>query len=277
MATQPSAPVRSYFVDETGDGTLFDRRGRVVVGTAGRSRYFALGLAEIEDPIAVSGELEGLRSRLLAEPYFAGVPSMRQEQRKTAAAFHAKDDLPEVRREVFYLLLRHKVRFFGVVRDKLKVAEYVRQENERDPGYRYHPNELYDSLVRRLFRDLLHKDRRYTIHFARRDRSDRTVALRNALDAARRRFGTRVEDVNDVRMDVSATTPAECGGLQVIDYFLWALQRLYERNEERFIRMIWPSVCLVHDVDDTRQAQHGAFYTQRKPLTSAALGRSQGI
>jgi hypothetical protein len=32
---------------------------------------------------------------------------MHREARKTALFFHAKDDLPEVRREVFRLLQRH--------------------------------------------------------------------------------------------------------------------------------------------------------------------------
>ena len=35
-----------------------------------------------------------------------------------------------MRREVFSLLLRHEMRFFAVVRDKLTVVEYVRQRNQ---------------------------------------------------------------------------------------------------------------------------------------------------
>jgi len=33
--------------------------------------------------------------------------------------------------------------------------------NERDAAYRYNPNELYDYLVHRLFKNLLHKKDRY--------------------------------------------------------------------------------------------------------------------
>jgi hypothetical protein len=40
----------------------------------------------------------------LADPYFKGVPSMQADAKKTALFFHAKDDLPEVRREVFRVL-----------------------------------------------------------------------------------------------------------------------------------------------------------------------------
>ena len=77
---------------------------------------------------------------------------MQAKARKTALAFHAKDDLPEVRREVFGLLRETEgLRFFAVIADKLSVLEYVRQRNKREPTYRYHPNELYDYLTGHLF------------------------------------------------------------------------------------------------------------------------------
>lgn len=266
-----SPSIRPYFVDESGDGTLFNRRGRVIVGTEGCSRFFILGLADIPDPVTLGREMEELRARLLADPYFGGVPSMQPEARKTALAFHAKDDLPEVRREVFSLLLRHQMHFFAVVRDKLKMVEYVRQRNERDPSYRYNPNELYDYLVRRLFRDRLHKDDEYEIFFARRGKSDRTKALLEALQAARNRFSQRWGVVSEAPIHVFPTTPPQHPGLQAVDYFLWALQRLYERREERFVALLWPLVSLVHDVDDTREARYGIYYTKKKPLTLAAI------
>ena len=54
--------------------------------------------------------------------------------------------------------------------------------NENEPGYRYHPNELYDYMVRRLFKNLLHKDDGYEIYFSKRGKEDRTAALKQALD-----------------------------------------------------------------------------------------------
>ena len=32
----------------------------------------------------------------------------------------------------------------------------------------------------------------------------------------------------------------------------WALQRLYERREDRYVELLWPSFGVVHDLDDTR-------------------------
>ena len=88
---------------------------------------------------------------------FQGVPSFDPARGKTAVAFHAKDDLPEVRREVFQLLLAHPVKFYAVVRDKHEVVGEVRRRNARDTSYRYNQNELYDRLVEKLFQDRLHK------------------------------------------------------------------------------------------------------------------------
>lgn len=276
MATGPS--IRHYFVDEAGDAVLFNRKGRVIIGQPGCSRYFILGLLDVPDPLALGRDLNELRAGLLADPYFKDVPSMQPAARKTALAFHAKDDLPEVRREVFALLRRHAdLRFFAVVRDKSKLLEYVRQRNERHPGYRYQANELYDFLVRRLFQDRLHKDDAYQITFARRGRSDRTAALRQALRAARQTFAQKWQIASDAPLRVIPSTPAASPGLQAADYYLWALQRLYERREERFLTLLWPSFSLVRDLDDTREAQYGTYYTQKRPLTLAALAVDPGI
>lgn len=278
MNAEPGSQlVRHYFVDEAGDGTLFSRKGKVIVGTPGCSCFFILGLVDIPDPVTLGHDLDDLRTQLLADPYFNGVPSMQPEARKTALAFHAKDDLPEVRREVFSLLLHHDISFFAVVRDKLKVVEYVRQRNERDPSYHYNPNELYDYLVRRLFRDRLHKDDEYNIFFAKRGKSDRTEALLEALQTARNKFSQRWGIVSDAPIHVFPTVPSICPGLQAADYFLWALQRFYERHEERFVTLLWPLVSLVHDVDDTREARYGVYYTRKKPLTLAAIKDLPGI
>lgn len=117
--------VKCCFMDEAGDAILFNRKGKVIVGKPGCSRLFIVGFLDVADPDALTEDLDALRTRLLADPYFAGVPSVRPDAGKTAVAFHAKDDLPEVRREMFEVLRRHDLRFLSVVRDKLRVVEDV--------------------------------------------------------------------------------------------------------------------------------------------------------
>lgn len=267
-----NANVRHYFVDEGGDGTLFDKRGRVLIGTEGCSRFFMLGILDVAQPDRLKQCLDDLRGQLMSDPYFKNVPSMQPEARKTALFFHAKDDLPEVRREVFALLRKMDgLRYFAIVTDKWQVLEYVRQRNLREPDYRYHPNELYDYLVRRLFRDLLHKASVYEIVFAKRGASDRTSALRKALETARDRFTQKWGITTDAPIYVIASTPVAHAGLQAADYFTWALQRLYEKGEERFLSYLWNMVHLVIDIDDKRTSGSGSYYTQKKPLTAASL------
>ena len=125
--------VRHYFVDEAGDPSLFKRRGKVSVGNDGCSKFFMLGVADVADPEAVANDLTELRTRLLADPYFADVPSFDPARRKTAIMFHAKDDLPEVRREVFKVLLKHDIRFYAVVRNKQVVLDKVIEHQEKKP------------------------------------------------------------------------------------------------------------------------------------------------
>ena len=257
---------RFYFVDEAGDPTLFSANGQALVGTEGCSRYFMLGVLEVADPHTFTSALNSLRAALLADPYFRGVPSMQPASRKTALAFHAKDDVAEVRREVFGLLMQHRVKFFAVLRDKQRVLDYVRRRNQNDLDYRYQPNELYDTLVARLFKDRLHLSPEVEVCFAARGKSDRSAALRVALQTGQARFQSKWGKTSSAALHVRQATPARDAALQAVDYFLWALQRHFERGESRYAELIWPQVGLLHAVDETDAAPYGVYYTQKKPL-----------
>ena len=224
----------NYFVDEAGDTTLFGRFGKVLVGTDAVSRYFIVGRLEVDDAQALESDVTALRAQLMADPLLQAVPSMKPDAGKTALFFHAKDDVPEVRREVFRVLLKHEMKFFAVVRDKAVVLTYVRERNLREIEYRYRPAELYDTTVARLFKDRLHVADGCHITFAARGSSDRTRALHAALELARSRFESKWERTVNSSLAVVSSTPVRSAPLQAADYMLWALQRFYERDEDRF-------------------------------------------
>src|SRR5260221_5273240 len=96
MQHEEPAVVVNYFIDESGTPTLFGHRGKPIVGME-TSRYFLLGKLDVDDPDALGNALRELRQTLLADPFFNTAPSMQPEAGKTALAFHAKDDLAEVR------------------------------------------------------------------------------------------------------------------------------------------------------------------------------------
>ena len=276
-AVQPSGTAH-YFVDESGDGVLFNAKGHVLVGQPGGAMgHFIMGLLQADDPAALSLELELLRADLRADPYFKDVPSFQPERSKTAVAFHAKDDLPEVRREVFKLLMRHSVKLYAEVRDMRAVLSYVRERNGRNGAYRYHPNELYDSSVARLFKNRLHQYESCCVCYAVRGSSDRTKAFSDSLVLARDRFAKQWDKQVATRIEVTAAQPFQQAGLQAVDYMLWALQRHYARQESRFLEMVWSKVSLIHAVDETDTAPYGVYYSKTKPLIGAALKNKVGI
>ena len=75
---------------------------------------------------------------------------------------------------------------------------------------------------------------------------------------------------------MKACRPTDEPALQAVDYFLWALQRTFEKREDRYLELLWPKCSLIIDVDDTRVAEYGTYYTRQKPLTAAALKQAEG-
>jgi hypothetical protein len=263
---------RHYFVDEAGDGTLFNAKGKVIIGEEGCSKYFMLGILHVPDPDALNQALDDLRKELLRDPYFRKIPSMQPSQNKTTIAFHAKDDIPEVRREVFKLLGRFEnLRLFAVIRDKLSVLDEVKQyENKR-----YNPNELYDQMVKKLFQGRLHQSDEYFITFATRGQSDRTRALREALIDARKLYGEKTGIKKEAHMTVANVPSHEEPCLQAADYVLWAIQRCYERREDRYLETVAPFCHFIHDIDDKREKSYGVYYGLKNPLRLEGLPLSK--
>jgi hypothetical protein len=285
VATTSSNGARSVldcYVDEAGDPNLFTRRGTSLVGTRGCSNYFILGELEVTDPDGLGKELEDLRAQLMSDPHFRDVPSLRPDGGKTALAFHATDDIPEVRSAVFHVLMRHQISFFAVVRDKRKQLEFECAERRFQPGHRYTANALYDDMVAYLFSGLHEADKQifWNLHgtadevhicFASRGSKGLTQALRAALDTASGKFHLEF-GFPLPRPRVWADRPPGNACLQATDYFLWALQRFYERNEERYLSYVWPRTVEVHEV-----CPFGIrlTYTADNPLTLKTKQRDQ--
>ena len=248
---------------------------------------FMLGVVHLPDPRAAGERLEELRSALLNDPYFAGVPSMSHATRKTALSFHAKDDVAEVRREVFKLLPTLGATVQVAIRRKSELVVEARALFRR--GLKLRPQDVYDDMVRRLFKDLSSEEGFDHIVFARRGKAARLNALVRALSQKppdEKIYGVEItfpkfpgaERVFEIasaiggradppRSMVSAAFPHEFAGLQITDYYLWAVQRLFERGEDRFFKLLAPGYRLTMDLDDRRKAPEGEWYSAGNPLT----------
>ena len=281
MSSPVTPDILSIFVDEAGCPTLFQgRRGKPIVETPGCSRFFILGKLEVEDPVDLATKLDKLRAELLNDPYFAGVESFRPERKKTAHAFHAKDDLPEVRYRVLSLLCAEgrALRFHAVVRDKHVLLQEEQARRVADPAYRYQENALYDGLVRNLFSKFHSLADAYELCVARRGHKDRNQAITQAITHAELDFENKMgfsrggADAWHIRI----ADPGTEACLQAVDYFLWALQRFYEQRrdsqtglpkprEARYLNLLWPQMGEIHDMDFGPSG--GTHFHGGRPLT----------
>lgn len=264
----------TWFVDEAGDPTLFGKGGKVVVATEGCSRFFIAGKLECRDVDVLTADLDRLRKDLVADPFFKDVPSLDPARKRTAVHFHAKDDPPEVRFMVYKLLAQHDLRFVAVVRDKLRLVDYALQRRRIEPTYRYDPtgHELYDELTRHLF-SRLHGWSDHKIVFAQRGHKPRTKAFVDAIAHEGEGFARDFGLSKPKPTEVLCSVPKDHAGLQAVDYYLWALQRFYERGEARYLNFVWPQTLEVLDLDATSTLQgnksglHSGIFNKEHPLT----------
>jgi len=147
-----------------------------------------------------------LHEQIRSDPLYQGVESLRPERQKTQRLLHAKDDVPEIRDRVFRFLMLQDLRLYAEVRDKTGLAIHVRNQNRTRVSYRFTHNKLYDEMVKRLFKDRLHKEDAYRVVFATRGSKDRTQALQNALQDARTNFQRK--------WGVESTAPIEVAAMQ---------------------------------------------------------------
>jgi hypothetical protein len=131
-------------------------------------------------------------------------------------------------------------------------------------------NLLADPYFRRV-PSMQPEQRKTSVMFHAKDDCPRTRALQTALDEARKRFEEKWDIRSEAPIQIHNQPASQSPCLQAADYMLWALQRFYEKREDRYLDYVWPLCHLVHDVDDHRVSKTGVYYNQRNPITLSAL------
>ena len=187
-------------------------------------------------------------------PYFKDVASVLKRTQKTGYFLHAKDDLPEIRLKVFEVIKGFDCDFKAIVARK----NYGRFASK----HKSNPEEFYADIMSHLLKDELRTDRRVVVNVANRGKSTRTHTLEQAVDIAASRFikNTQAQpDLNMIRFNVQ--NPLTEPLLTVVDYFNWAVQRVFETGEDRFYSFIKDKISIVKDIYDTAN-----FQDQEAPL-----------
>lgn len=265
MNTESESLKKYYFVDETGDFNLFNKKGQIIVGNEGVSNFLMVGVADIPNPVELSKNTEELRKNLLNDLYYKDVPSMQLSNKKTALLFHAKNDLPEVRREFFKLLKDSRIKVVVAIRRKIELAKFAKTYFQLK-GKKLTENDIYDDLVKRLFRNLLHKAEENNIVFSKRGEANRNKALAESIEKAKLNFEKAYGKKSDKKVRIYSAYAHQHAGLQAIDYYLWALQRFFERGETRFYEFLQSDFRLIMDLDDKRNNEYGEWYSDKNKL-----------
>jgi hypothetical protein len=248
-------PVRDrdlyFFIDEAGDPTFYNRKGKLIVGSEGCSSRLILGFIRVKsDPTEMRQKLQALHQEILNDPYFQQLPSFTQ----TSLALHASKDAPEIRYLVFKLIRELNFRAVFV----------VSQKDEKLFRKRYHANadEYYDDLVSRLLQNSLHRYERNHICIAFRGSKTRQEPLETAVKLARQRFQDlhQVDRKTEVFVEVQSPKGEPC--LSVIDYVGWALQRAYT-GDMKYYRLIEDKVSFISELVANKRPKN---YSRRHPL-----------
>lgn len=242
-----------YFVDEAGDPTFYDRQGNVIIGQGGCSKILILGFLQTEQPQQIRAALKEMQASVINDPYLMGIPSMT----KTRQAFHAKNDIPEVRQAVFKTLraLDFKCQFI--------VAR--KQEKTFRTSFRGKERAFYDHLVTHLFRNVLHRVSHNLVYFAKRGSRSRQKPLQEAIKKGVRQFEDKWKTKVSSTIEVRAQSPLGDPCLQAIDYACWAIYRAYTKGEMRFYNVLAEKISLILDLYDTDKYPNN-YYQKKNPF-----------
>ena len=226
---------RYFYVDETGDPNFYGKGKKVIVGTEGCSRTFGLGFLRTTDPETIRAKLRDLHEAVTRDRYLAAIPSMQ----KTALAFHAKDDCPEVRKAVYDCLDGLSFSIQIVMARKIEHVYRGKHKQSQD--------EFYNDLTSKLFQRQLHLATENTIVFARRGDKTKQHTLKSAVEAGVQQFRRRHPEAAQSEVNIDSVDSRQDPLLQAADYGLWAVQRAFEKGD---------AVLRLHQREDRNNLGH---------------------
>jgi hypothetical protein len=242
-----------FYVDESGDPNILGRKGRNLIEQGLASRAFIVGYVETRDPKKITTALAALRNGIASDEYLRGIPSISS----TLQLFHANKDCAEVKERVFRLLREADFSAYAVVARK---SEALFRKK-----FRFHTGRLYEYLVAKLFENRLHLYANIDVYFATMGNIVRERKMRRALDEAMIGFKKKWGKHTAGNIRIFVQTPSQIPMLQVVDYALWAVGRVFEREDYRYYNFIREKIALVQDIFDFDRYPN-TFYTPKNPL-----------
>lgn len=253
------------FIDEAGDTTFFGKYNKPLVGTEGVSKTFILGMLKVKEPLEeFRQKVLTLQNNISNNPLYQ-VPSLLSAKKKHGGYFlHAKNDIGEIRKEVFDFILNSNVSFEAVVSTK----DYIRFERK----YSRMENYIYADTLSFLLKNKLFSNQKLVLNIAERGSSTKNQNLDLALKKAKQRIQSNPKNkgkelTTEVKFNIQSphTEPI----LNIADYFCWVVQRVFERGELRYYNYIKDKISTVIDIHDSNNYEnYKNYYDKKNPLTN---------
>jgi len=241
MSSDKTVKESFFFMDEAGDPVFYNRYGEYIVGTPGCSTILLLGFIKTTEPKKLRKALETLRQEIINDDFLKNIPSLK----KTAVTFHAKDDVPEVRERVFKLLKQLDFSYHCIVARKKESIFKSRHKSKESI--------FYNDLVSKLFENPLHKNDINHIYYATRGSSVRQEPIESAIQVAQNTFSKKWGTPDEHQIIVYPQTPSGETCLQIADYMNWAVQRAFQRGEDRYINFMGEKLSYLVDLYDVEK------------------------
>lgn len=255
------------FIDEAGDTTFFGKGKENIVGKNGVSQSFILGMVQVKaNLVDIRAEIDKVALKIETSPYYAKIPSVQKRIEKYGKfVFHAKDDIPEIRKEFYDFLLTQNFSLQAVVGRKI-MRLFINKHNSNG-------NEFYADLLSHLLKDKF-KHQKLVLNIAERGSSTSEVNIELAIQKAKQRAKTKQYkskgDIDNCEIVANIQPYKRDQLLSLADYSLWAVQRVFERGETRFYDYMSKKISLVidlYDYNDTNKPKWYNYYSGKNKLS----------
>ena len=267
------------FLDEAGDCTFYGKKRKNILGTEGVSNCFILGMVKFKEALEpLRNELLDLQDQIAKDSYFQ-VPSVIKKKKGGGYFFHAKDDIPEIRKIVFDFILKKRLSFEAVVARK-SIERFTKQHKNKEQFF-------YADVLSHLLKNKMQKGQRLVLNIAEKGTSTKNNNLELALEKAKERFAGRLtkKSINESEDFASAnvykreniktgivfnvTNPVQEPLLNIADYLCWSIQRVFEKGETRHYDYMLDKISLVIDLYDKEKYEgFKNYYAGENPLTA---------
>lgn len=256
------------FVDEAGDITFFKKHKiPTAFGENGVSKYLIIGMAHVKDSLPEAEQkIRNFGKTIENDDFFNRVPSVKKRIEKYGYFIpHAKDDPAEIRLEFFRYLAGDEINFsMQAVLGRKNFERFAKSHNSKE-------REFYADLLAYILHDKANYEK-LVVNVASRVSATDNTNLSESLQRAKQRYKNRVKQKFEANIKFNVQPYASLPLLSIVDYCLWAVQRLVERDEDRYYKLIASKLPFIFDAFAEKGSQRK--FTRLSPLDyNKLLGR----